>query len=104
MNLYICDVVQIFMNELILSHANGAEQRQLQLVTLFVCVTLITYCHEVKRGSMTFWLFRNLRRVIFNSKYPEHYYNKQSYVKLNTDTHLMIKNITLNSIFGIHVH
>ena len=34
-----------------------------------VCLTLITYHHDVKRGKLAFWLFRNLCYVRFNSTY-----------------------------------
>ena len=44
-----------------------------------VCVTLITYRHDVKRGYLASWLFRNLRYVRFNSKYRQ---NRSSCVKI----------------------
>ena len=74
----IIDVLQFMMKNIYkscdLGRAIGRTNvNASQYLCLFtdVCVTLITYRHDDKRGNLAFWIFRDLRYVRFISKYPE---------------------------------
>ena len=51
----------------------SGPNRDVEQHSLFtdVCVTLVAYRHDVKRGSSAPWLFQDLCKAIFNFKYKE---------------------------------
>ena len=81
----------------------AVDQRQRQpkyYLCTDVCVTLVTYRHDVKHGSSASWLFQDLRYAWLCSKYPENLhslvFNNNAYL---IDNNLNIWNRIRNALY-----